>query len=82
LTGNAAVVHNEPTVPCLGCGRPSVVITIRAAARFTVSRCPDCERRAWTINGVDATLAEVLEFVTREGSEGSLLFGGRGGLAL
>jgi len=80
LTAGAAVVRDGPTVPCLGCGRLSVVITIRAGARFTVSRCPDCDRRAWTIDGVDASLAEVVEFVARVASEGSSLSRGRGGL--
>ena len=51
---------------CAGCGQAPVVITIRASTCFTVSRCPQCDRRAWTIDGVDASLADVLATMRSE----------------
>jgi hypothetical protein len=47
-------------LPCGRCGRVSTAITIHRVPRITVVRCWKCERRSWTVEGADASIAEVL----------------------
>jgi hypothetical protein len=58
--------RGELALRCGECGRAASVITIRSAPRLTIATCSECERRSWTVDGAEASIADVLAILHRE----------------
>jgi hypothetical protein len=52
---------------CIRCGGPATAITVHNDPDISIARCWKCERRAWTVDGADATIADVLTLLRRPG---------------
>lgn len=51
---------------CRHCGRPRTLITIRKRPVLTMASCSMCQRRWWTVDGADASIADVLAILEFE----------------
>jgi hypothetical protein len=52
---------------CVRCGYAATAITVHNDPHISIARCWKCERRAWSVDGADATIADVLAVLRRPG---------------
>jgi hypothetical protein len=61
-----AVHEDDERARCVYCGRVRTLITIRGRPVITLAACSRCQRRSWTVDGADTSIAEVLAILERE----------------